>query len=149
LIIALVGVVIITGVSLLGGQLSSVFGRTAASLGAAGAGGAVAPAPVVPPAATVPGTVSGVSASSSSVNDGKTVLDWSAPSTGGSPITGYSVYRADEGSGNSCPSTGYSSVASSVTPPFNTGDDHDNCWRVAAVNAVGEGLPSTAVYHDS
>jgi hypothetical protein len=65
------------------------------------------------------------------------MLAWSTPDDGGSPITGYRVYRND-------------AAAAAVGADVNTFTDPsstpDTGYRVSAVNAVGEGPRSTAAF---
>jgi fibronectin type 3 domain-containing protein len=95
---------------------------------------------VIKPAVTVPGTVSGLTAVGTSE---QVSLKWSAPSNGGSAITGYNIYRGW--------SSGYETLVTTVGPVTS----YTNGWltngvtyyfRVAAVNAVGTGAMGAEVF---
>ena len=85
------------------------------------------------PRATAPSAPTGLVASA---GDGKVVLSWTVPnSDGGSPITGYNVYRSTSPSGE-----GSTPVATAVSSTFtDTGLTNGTTYyyTVAAVNAVG------------
>ncbi len=85
------------------------------------------------PQATVPSAPSGLVASAGNVS---VTLSWTVPnSDGGSPITGYNVYRS-----TSPNSEGGMPVATSVTSSFtdtNVTNGTTYYYKVAAVNAVG------------
>jgi fibronectin type 3 domain-containing protein len=85
------------------------------------------------PQATVPGAPTGLVASA---GDTKVVLSWTVPnSDGGSPITGYNVYRGTSPNGE-----GSTPVATAVSSTFtDTGltNGITYYYKVAAVNAVG------------
>ncbi len=76
--------------------------------------------------------------------DGDAVnLAWSVPDDGGSPITGYRLYRGVDG--------GAESLLSSFGPDVNSFTDNDAgvanyYYRVTASNANGEGASSTRVF---
>ncbi|HUG31166.1 MAG TPA: fibronectin type III domain-containing protein [Candidatus Limnocylindria bacterium] len=92
----------------------------------------IAPASTPPP--TAPGAPSGLSATS---GNSQISLSWSAPvSDGGSPITGYRIYRStstgtETFTGVSVTSTRYTDSAGSYGTTY--------YYRVSAVNSVGEG----------
>ena len=79
--------------------------------------------------------------------DGDAVnLAWSVPDDGGSPITGYRLYRGVEG--------GAESLLASFGPEFNSHTDNESgganyYYRVTASNANGEGASSTRVFPTS
>lgn len=105
---------------------------------AVNAGGASAPsAPSVSvtpaPAATVPGAPTGVTATP---GNAQATVTWTPPaSTGGSPITGYSVrvFTGTTQVGAARPATGTSLVVSGLT------NGRAYTFDVAAINAVGTG----------
>jgi hypothetical protein len=89
--------------------------------------------------ATVPSAPSGLAASG---GNGQVALSWSAPaSDGGSPVTGYNVYRGTAPGGESA-----TPVASNVSGTSFTDTGLTNgtkyYYTVAAVNAVGTSAPS-------
>ena len=105
-------------------------------------GSSVASSPltvVVKAITTVPGAVTGVSAVGS---NGAVTLTWSAPSNGGSAITGYKLYRSTV-SGSETLLTTLGAVQSYT----NTGLTNGNVYyyRVSAINANGEGALSSEV----
>ena len=109
-----------------------------AAVNAAGTGRWSAAVNAVPVARTVPGAPIGLVAAGSFAGYS---LDWSAPNTGGSPITDYiiRVYDADAFGG----SGGYVKYVDGVSPQTSAflaipGIGCDRI-RVAAVNAVGVG----------
>jgi len=71
--------------------------------------------------------------------DGSVTVIWSAPSSNGSAISGYKLYRA-VGGGNSAPLTTLGSASSYVDTAVTNLTIYD--YRVTAVNALGEGPPS-------
>jgi hypothetical protein len=87
------------------------------------------PKPTAPPKPGSPGAPTGLTAVASI---GKITLHWSAPaSNGGSPITGYDIYR--DGSDKKL----YSTTAPTLTEGVGNGGTH--VYRVTAVNKVGAG----------
>jgi photosystem II stability/assembly factor-like uncharacterized protein len=96
--------------------------------------------PVTPTgsSATVPGLPTGVSGVA---GDGQVTVSWSAPSNGGSPITGY-VVTAYQGN---TPMTTASSTGTGTTKVV-TGlaNGTQYTFRVAAVNAIGTGAQSAS-----
>jgi hypothetical protein len=64
-------------------------------------------------------------------------LAWSTPDHGGSPITGYRVYRDDVLA---------ASVGSEVNTYTDSGSTASTAYRVSAVNAAGEGPRSAAAF---
>src|SRR5215472_3582645 len=106
---------------------------TVAAVNAAGVSPQSNEAPATPQA-TAPSAPSGLVASG---GDGSVSLSWSAPaSDGGSPVTGYNVYRGTSAGGESA-----TPLASGVTATSFTDTTAVNgttyFYRVAAVNAVG------------
>jgi subtilisin family serine protease len=97
-----------------------------------------------PPTSTTPPTVPGAPVLSGTSGRKSARLAWSAPATGGSTITGYRLYRSASSSGP---------FALRTTTSASTRNFNDNglktgtrfYYRVAAVNAVGEGSPSNTV----
>jgi hypothetical protein len=85
-----------------------------------------------PPSPTVPGAP-GLSASSGT---GVAHLTWTAPSNGGSPITGYNVYRGTT-SGTEALLTTVGNVTSFDDTGVSVGTTY--YYEVSAVNSVGEG----------
>ncbi len=85
--------------------------------------------------ATVPGapTYLGATAGTDEVE-----LNWTAPSDGGAPITGYIVYRLSTGMEIAITTTGTSLVDDTVVR------GHTYSYRVVAVNAVGPGPSSNS-----
>jgi len=76
--------------------------------------------------------------------DGDAVnLAWSIPDDGGSPITGYRLYRGLEGGTESLLST-FNSDTNSYTD--NQAGGATYYYRVSATNASGEGTSSTRIY---
>jgi hypothetical protein len=71
--------------------------------------------------------------------DGRVTVTWSAPSSNGSPITGYKLYRA-VGAGNSMLLGTLADTSSYVDTAVTNLTIYD--YRVTAVNAIGEGPPS-------
>jgi fibronectin type 3 domain-containing protein len=94
------------------------------------------------PRATVPSAPLGTTASAGNAS---VTVSWSAPATnGGSPVTGYNVYRGTSPGGESGPP-----VASNVTTTSFTDTGLANgttyYYKVAAVNAVGTSAQSSEV----
>jgi titin len=98
-------------------------------------------------AATAPGQVTGLTATdfgtSRSYNSGRIDLSWTAPSDGGSPITGYFIERSLNG-------VTYSTLVSNTGTTSTTYTDtgltsaQTYYYRVSAINAVGTGTASSA-----
>ena len=88
---------------------------------------------------TVPGAAPGLTATA---GNGQVTLSWTAPASGGVPITGYNVYQGTSPGGEArVPVNG----ASLVTSPYTvTGLNNGTTYyfRVTAVNRVGEGPAS-------
>src|SRR4051812_6464479 len=78
-------------------------------------------------------------AATASDGNGKVVLAWSAPASGGSPITGYQIYRG-LATGTETPYASVGTVTSYADAAVNAGTTY--FYRVAATNAVGTGTPS-------
>ena len=86
------------------------------------------------PRATVPSAPSGLVASA---GDGSVLLSWTVPtSDGGSPITGYNVYRGTSPGGGAATPVA-SNVASSSFTDTGLTNGTTYYYKVAAVNAVG------------
>jgi hypothetical protein len=93
-----------------------------------------ASSPVTPAAAvTVPGAPTGVSAVA---GDSQATVSWTAPSNGGSPITGYTVTRSPGGA--TTPASGTSVVVTGLT------NGTAYTFTVTATNSVGTGAASSA-----
>ncbi len=105
---------------------------------AVGPGPASAPAsatPIAPP--TAPGAPTGLTATP---GNGQVVLAWVAPaSTGGSPITGYRVYRATASGGETLLAT-LTNVTTYTDTSVTNGTTY--YYQVAARNVVGYGARS-------
>jgi predicted phage tail protein len=89
--------------------------------------------------ATVPGAPAGLTATP---GDGQVTLSWTAPaSDGGSPVTGYNVYKGTKSGGETGPANGTLVTATGykVTGLVNGTTYY---FRVTAVNRVGEGPAS-------
>src|SRR4029077_2337968 len=85
------------------------------------------------PQATVPGQPTGLVASA---GDSKVVLSWTVPNTdGGSPITGYNVYRSTTPGGEG--TTVFAAATSSSFTDTTAVNGTTYYYKVAAVNAVG------------
>ncbi len=90
--------------------------------------------------ATAPAAPSGLTAAG---GDGRVTLSWSAPSSnGGSPITGYKIYRGTAAGGETLLAT-VGNVLSYQDAAVNNGITY--YYRVSAVNAIGEGAMSNEV----
>ena len=70
-------------------------------------------------------------------------MTWTAPSNGGSAITGYKIYR------------GYSSGSETLVATISPATSYTNTWmtngvtyyyKVTAVNAIGEGVKSAEAH---
>ena len=98
--------------------------------------------PIPPTTATVPGTVTGLSATATGAS-GVISLTWTAPSNGGSAITGYKIYQSTVSGSETLLAT-----ISPATSYTNTGltDGVTYYYKVSAVNAIGEGAQSAEVY---
>ena len=97
---------------------------------------------VVDASNTAPGMVTGLSAMATG-SSGVIKLTWTAPSNGGSAITGYKIYRGW--------SSGFETLVKTISP----GTSYTDTWmtngvtyyyKVAAVNAIGTGALSEEVY---
>lgn len=85
--------------------------------------------------ATVPETITDLSASPDSLTDDSVDLSWTAPGDGGADITDYSIeYSTDQSSWTSY-SDGTSTSTSATVTGLATGTEY--WFRVAAVNSVG------------
>jgi hypothetical protein len=110
---------------------------TVTATNAVGTGPASAPSNAVT-TATVPGVPTGLSASGA--NGSYTVtLNWNAPSSNGSPITGYAIeYSQSSPSGpwsSATANTGSTATSFTLTLPSTA----SFYWQVAAINAAGQG----------
>lgn len=92
-------------------------------------GGATTPAA---PTATAAGTVGGVQ------------LAWTTPSTGGSPITGYNVYRSTTPGGEGATAVAQLAVVNGYADD-NLTPGTTYYYQVSAINDVGEGARSSEV----
>jgi hypothetical protein len=96
---------------------------------------------------TAPGQVTGLTATdvgtSRSYNSGRIDLSWTAPSNGGSAITGYFIERSLNGVSYS---TLVSNTGSTSTSYTDTGltSAQTYYYRVSAINAIGTGTASSA-----
>ena len=88
---------------------------------------------------SVPGTPTSLGISAGT--DDNATLSWTAPSSGGSPITGYIVTIQDGNTGvqtaNACPGSTSSTATQCTVNSLIDGDNY--FFSVAAINAVGEG----------
>ncbi len=98
------------------------------------------PTPTPTPTSGVPGKVTSITATGSNT---AVKLTWTAPSTGGSAITAYKIYR------------GWSSGTETLVATIGPGTSYTNTYltngvtyyfKIAAVNAVGIGALSTEVH---
>ena len=96
-----------------------------------------------PPAATVPGAPTLTSATA---GNGSVSLQWTPPANGGSQITNYNVYRSTQ-SGQEVFLTQLGNVTSYTDPGLTNGQTY--WYKVAAVNAVGEGALSNELLGDA
>jgi fibronectin type 3 domain-containing protein len=104
----------------------------------AGEGGKSSPVVSATPY-TVPGAPIGLGFTP---GNGQISLNWTAPSNGGSAITGYKVYRSLAGSAS------YTLIASPTGPSYSdvgVANGATYLYEVSAVNAAGEGLLSAPV----
>jgi hypothetical protein len=93
------------------------------------------PPPPPPPPLTVPGIPTGLTATA---GDTTISINWSAPSSnGGSPITGYKIYR------NNIFLTQLGIVTTFTNLGLSNGTPYT--YTVSALNAIGEGAKSTSV----
>jgi titin len=91
------------------------------------------------PQATVPSAPTGLVASA---GDGQVTLSWAVPnSDGGSPITGYNIYRSTSPGGEG--STVFTTSVSSTYTDSAVTNGTTYYYKVAAVNAVGPGPQSS------
>ena len=119
------------GCTITGLTNGTTYSFTVRATNAVGTGPASAPASVTP--GTLPGAPTGLTATA---GNGQVALAWTAPSsTGGSPITGYTVTGTP---GGSC-SVGGSTLGCTITGLTN-GTTYS--FTVRATNAVGTGLAS-------
>ncbi|MHA1732361.1 MAG: C1 family peptidase [Promethearchaeota archaeon] len=89
---------------------------------------------------SVPGNFSG------HLGGGAATLNWTAPeSSGGSPVTGYDLYREVDGKGYSLLAS-LGNVTGYVDADFEWGESHN--YTVGARNAIGEGQLAGPVYLD-
>ncbi len=115
-----------------------VAARNAIGEGSRSSEASAKPAPPPPPPPSVPGTPTGLAANA---GNGQVALAWSAPaSDGGSPITGYAIYRATS-SGAETLLTTVGVVTSYTDPGLTNGTTY--YYQVAARNAIGEGSRSS------
>ena len=91
--------------------------------------------------ATVPGAVTGLTATATGAS-GVIKLTWTAPSNGGSAITGYKIYQSTVSGSETLLAT-----IGPVTSYTNTGltNGVTYYYKVSAVNAIGEGVQSAEV----
>ena len=105
-----------------------------------GGGGGPAPDPGPPPTpATAPAAPLGLTAAGA---DGVIRLTWSAPtSDGGSPVTGYQLYRGTTAGGESAPPVA-TGIATTTFADTDVTAGTTYFYTVAAVNAVGTSVAS-------
>ena len=114
-----------------------VAARNAIGEGSRSAEASAKPVAPPPPPPTVPGTPTALTAGP---GNGQVTLAWSAPaSDGGSPITGYAIYRSTS-SGAETLLTTVGVVTGYTDPSLTNGTTY--YYQVAARNAIGEGSRS-------
>jgi len=87
-------------------------------------------------------TVPGAPVLSATAGTASVTLSWSVPSNGGSPITGYDIYRGTSSGGETLLAT-VGTMTSYVDAAVTSGTA--DYYEVSAVNAVGEGPRSNEV----
>ncbi len=128
-----------TNVTVSGLAAGTTYTFTVTASNTSGAGLESAPSnSVTPTLITVPGAPGGVSASPGS---SEVLVSWSAPSDGGSAITGYTITATGSGGSSSQVQVG-GSVTSAVVGGLTVGKSYT--FTVAATNAVGTGSASSA-----
>jgi hypothetical protein len=114
-------------------------GYRVSAVNAVGTGTASAVASATPvAAATAPAQVMGLSAVA---GDGQVTLSWTAPATGGSPITDYVIERQIGGGAFAVVADGVNTGTTFVDTGRTNGVLHG--YRIGAVNAVGTGVASS------
>jgi predicted phage tail protein len=104
-----------------------------------GGGPASAGAKAVP--ATVPGAPVGLTATP---GKSKVTLAWAPPASGGSPITGYIIYKGTSPGGETGPAVNASPVTATSYTVTGLVNGTTYYFKVFAVNAVGQGPSSEA-----